>query len=79
MVKNMVFQPLCKNFKRWKSDTFTTGSDWTMLLLPKVSISGSPEKVYKTEYLKKTKRDKAKILPIFTLASDLTYCKISIF
>ena len=51
--KIVIFQPLLKNFKRNKPETFATSIDWNMVLLPKVPISKSRRKYVKMQYFEK--------------------------
>ena len=48
VVKIIVFELLFQKFERYKPKISTTGFDWSMLLLPEVSISNS-KKVLKIQ------------------------------
>ena len=77
LARGMVSQPLFENFQ--KPEIFTRGSNWSVLLLPKVPISDPWGEVFKTKCFQSFSSCQIETCMIYILALDLSSGKISDF
>ena len=76
LAKDMAFKLLFQNLERYELEIFNTGSQWGMLLVPKVSISDCKKNCLKLLYFKKFEREKAKTCLTNTLGQELSFFQI---
>lgn len=77
LARGMVSQPLFENFQ--KPEIFTRGSNWSVLLLPKVPISDPWGEVFKTKCFQSFSSCQIETCITYILALDLSSGKISDF